>query len=549
MPSLAVETFEIQVRYGAIKGTFVIDEFIAPFQAMAPSLHRYANHPAIVDVDALAYTTERLPQGIHRIREVLVQADVPDKLPQMAGIARLETPARRRATFQVGDEIVIIVAREGVTELLDLVSLLTSYSIEAQKIAALLLGTELLETVRGFSGDLPERNRLLARMAFQLGTTDDQIVRLDALWGGQLLERLVCLVDHPPHFLVRLHRDYSPEAAVARARLWARRIHQTVGEFCPADAPVHILSSNTHSTVNLLSAFVRRHADAVWAWARAESVYREHLPVERTENLLYFVVREWLKAFPERRLEKAESELAHGIHELEDVYHVGLYAQVMDLSRVDLGAVDPRLHLDAEALARDRPVLINFEYAFGEQAGIVVDQLFRELKGRVASFSIMGKAGTVVGERGGVMLPTWLLKEGSNDVYDLPFGNILRPDDFPGLEVHADGPMLTVLGTILQNDEMLRRYRDEWGILGLEMEGIPYVRALRQCQKRGVLRPDLKVAVGYYASDAPLVPGESLSRELSLEGVNATYAINAAILNRLLGGGPEWAGSDVTPGS
>lgn len=540
MPSLAVEKFEIQVRYGAIRGTFVIDEFIAPFQAMEPSLHRFSGQPALLDVDALAYTTERLPQGIHRIREVLVQADVPDKLPHMAGISRLETPARRRATFQVGEEIVIIVAREGVTELLDLVSLLTSYSIEAQKIASLLVGTELLEDVRAFAGpDLAERNRLLARTAFQLGTTDDQIVRLDALWGGELLERLICLVDHPPHFVVRLHRDYSPEAAVSRARLWARRIHETVCEFCPKDAPVHILSSNTHSTVNLLSAFVRLHADAVWAWARSESAYREHLPAERTENLLYFVMREWLKAFPERRREKAESELAHGIHELEDVYHVGLYAQVMDLSRVDLGAVDARLHLDAAALGRDRPVLINFEYAFGEQAGIVVDQLFRELQGRVASFSIMGKAGTVVGERGGVMLPTWLLKQGSNDVYDLPFGNILRPEDFPGLEVHAEGPMLTVLGTILQNDEMLRRYRDEWGIQGLEMEGIPYVRALRQCQKRGVLRPDLKVAVGYYASDAPLVPGESLSRDLSLEGVNATYAINAAILNRLLGGGQE----------
>lgn len=534
--SLAVETFEIQVRHGSLRGVFAIDEFIAPFQAMAPSLHRHSANPALVDVDALAYTTERLPQGIHRIREVLVQADVPDRLPQMAGIARLETPARRRATFQVGEEIIIVVAREGVTELLDLVSLLTSYAIEAQKIHALLKDTELLEDLRACPGELAARNRLLARTAFQLGTTDDQIVRLDGLWGGQLLERLVCLADHPPHFLVRLHRDYSPEAARSRARLWARRIHQKVMEACPGDRPVHILSSNTHSTLNLLSTFVRQHGDEIWSWALAYSSVRDLLPAERTEDLLYFVMREWLAAFPERKREKAETELAHGIHELEDVYHVGLFAQVLDLSKVDPAAVDPRLRLSPQVVREQRPVLINFEYAFGEQAGIVVDQLFQEFKDRVASFSIMGKAGTVVGQRGGIMLPTWLLKEGSHDVYDFPFGNILRPEDFPGMAVHADGPMLTVLGTILQNDDMLRTYRDEWGILGLEMEGIPYIRALWQCQKRGFLRPDLKVAVGYYASDAPLVPGESLSRELSLEGVNATYAINAAILNRLLDG-------------
>ena len=95
--------------------------------------------------------------------------------------------------------------------------------------------------------------------------------------------------------------------------------------------------------------------------------------------------------------------------------------------------------------------------------------------------------------------------------------------------------MLTVLGTILQNDELLHAYRDGWRVLGLEMEGIPYLRTLHQCLKQGILRSDIKVGIGYYASDSPLVPGESLAKALAVQGVNATYALNLAILRGILG--------------
>ena len=94
--------------------------------------------------------------------------------------------------------------------------------------------------------------------------------------------------------------------------------------------------------------------------------------------------------------------------------------------------------------------------------------------------------------------------------------------------------MLTVAGTILQNEKMLRKYREEWNILGLEMEGIPYLRALHQCLKRNWVSAELDVLVGYYASDAPLEIGETLARELAFDGLNPTYGLNIAILRRIL---------------
>ncbi|MEW6279138.1 MAG: hypothetical protein AB1758_10970 [Candidatus Eremiobacterota bacterium] len=546
--SSAIERFEVLVRHGAIRGTFRIDEFLNAFQAMEPSLHRHCQDPGILDVDALAYVSARLPENVHRIREFLVQADVPDKLPGMAGIERVQTPARRRSTFHLGDDIVIIVAREGVTELLDLVTLLTSYAIETYKVGSLLVDTPLLADLRRHLAghrDQAGHNRLVARLAFQLGTTDDQLVRLDGLWNGELLDRVAHLVDHPPSLVVRLHRDYSIEAAIERSGQWARRIHEMLEQRLSPGAPVHILSSNLYSTVNLLSSFPRREFDALWAWGREHSSQRDLFarapddPNARM-NLVYLILGEWSAAYPEMAAQRRRRDEEDGILELEDVFHVGVNAQAVDLGRLDPGRVDPRLKLEPGRLA-DHPLLLNFDYAFGEQAGIVVEQLFRHFSRRVESFSIMGKAGIVVGDRGGVMLPSYLLREGSKDVYDFPFGNFLDPGDFEGLDVgkvYSGGPMLTVLGTILQNDAMLLRYRDEWKILGLEMEGIPYIRALHQCRKLGFLREDLRVGVGYWASDAPLRVGETLSHETALQGLNATYAINIALLNGLLGARP-----------
>lgn len=532
-----IERFEIKVRHGAITGRLVIDEFIDEFKAMQPSLHRFCGESDIVDVAALIYCTERLPDHIYHIREILVQADIPDKLPGMVGISEVHTPARRRSAFDIGEDTIIIVAREGVTELLDLVSLLVSFSIEGQKIVRLLEPEALMEELMDpeLGSDAARQNQCLARLAFVLGVTDDEVVSLDQRWENQLLERLRHLIKYPPHMTVRLHKGYSLEAVRIRSEKWAARINEKVQKWVD-HGPLHVLSSNLHSTVNLLSGFARLHQDEIWEWAALHPEY-SHVDPPARENLLYFVLKDWLKANPERAREKLEYEEAHGILSLHDIYHVGIDVQLIDTSKLDPALLDPRLRVDTGAIAREKPLIVNFDYAFGDQAGIVLEHLFRNFERQIASFSIMGKAGTVVGERGGVMLPTYLLRQGSDDVYDFPVPNFLEAADFRDLPVdtiHTGGPMLTVLGTVLQNDVMLRRYRDEWKILGLEMEGIPYVRTLHQCRKRGFMSDNFRMGVGYYASDAPLVPGESLSRELAFEGLDATYSINLAILNRLL---------------
>jgi Family of unknown function (DUF6909) len=537
----AVEKFVILVRHGAICSRLEISQLLSAYRDMQPSLHRHCNTEDVVDIEAVLYAADRLPASIFQVKEILIQADVPDKLPEMAGLEKLSTDARRRPTFQVGDDVIIVVAREGRTELLDLITLLCTYQLEANKIADLLRGTavygDIAQVLQDDSHSLEDRNRLLARLAFELGTTDDLIVALDKNWNGELLERLHFLTNNPPRFVARLHRDYSIEASRSQAKKWATNLKREVEALHCGDGPVHILSSNTHSTVNLLAGYALQVEDEVWQWALTKSEHIEYLETaERTPNITYFLLRDWLKAHPQRKAEKESWEKTMGVCHLADAYYTGVHSQVIELAKVDPTKADPRLQPFLSKLQRSHAVLVNFDYAFGEQAGILVEQLFKAFQHRVASFSIMGKAGTVVGGRGGVMLPTYLLKEGSRDVYDLPFGNALQESDFSDLnlgKVHSGGPMLTVAGTILQNEKMLLKYREDWNILGLEMEGIPYIRALHQCLKRDWVSSDLEVLVGYYASDAPLEVGETLARELAFEGLDPTYGLNIAILRTI----------------
>lgn len=536
-----IARFELKVRHGSITGRLDIDSFLDEFKAMSPSLHRLCNDNDVVDVGALIYTTARLPKQIYRVREVLVQADIPDKLPGMLGITELRTDARRRTAFDIGSDTIIVVAREGVSELLDLVTLLVSFAIEAYKILHLLKGDPLLTELSEptLAEDTVRRNRALARLAFVLGVTDDEIVALDAHWDNELVSRLLHLVNSPPSIVVRLHKGYGLEAVQARSEAWAQRINQVVRELVEVHGPVHVVSSNLHSCVNLLTGFARLHRDDIWAFADTRPTYRDwDKKRPAPDNVLYMAMRDWLKAHPERQADKVEYELSRGISNLPDVHHVGIDVQIVDCSKLVPEEWDPRLRLAAERLKSERPLLINFDYAFGDQAGIVLDTLFRQFGRQIESFTVMGKAGTVVGERGGILLPTYLLRQGSDDVYDFPVPNFLTPEDFAGLPVgtvSTGGPMLTVLGTVLQNDRMLLRYRDEWGILGLEMEGIPYVRSLHQSRKRGFMSESFRMGVAYYASDAPLVPGESLSKELAFQGLDATYGISQVILSHLLG--------------
>lgn len=146
----------------------------------------------------------------------------------------------------------------------------------------------------------------------------------------------------------------------------------------------------------------------------------------------------------------------------------------------------------------------------------------------------MGKAGILPGKKGDIMLATAHVMEGTPHNYIV--NNDLVVSDFDdSVDVYC-GPMVTVLGTSLQNRDVLERFStSSWKAIGLEMEGGHYQRAISAAIIQGHIPTGMKTRYAYYASDNPLISGQTLaSGPMGQEGVVPTYMITKVILEKIL---------------
>ncbi len=233
----------------------------------------------------------------------------------------------------------------------------------------------------------------------------------------------------------------------------------------------------------------------------------------------------------------------HGMYYLEDRAGTNIHVQIFDTSLLPLDLLSPELKLDRTLVEEDKPVILVMDYAFGEQAFELFDELLKPYKTEgqakklnLNSISVMGKAGTLVGNKGDLMLPTAHIFEGTADNY--PFENEMSRQDFQEAEIPVhQGALLTVLGTSLQNADVLDYFKSSsWNVIGLEMEGAHLQKAIQAAAKiRKSIDENVILRYVYYASDNPLITGSTLaSGSLGQTGVKPTYAIALKFLQKIL---------------
>jgi len=304
---------------------------------------------------------------------------------------------------------------------------------------------------------------------------------------------------------------------------WARAIHQRLLDLQLHDRPIHIISANLHSVLNVLYGY------GAVADGRDQA--------EDAESLYDFCYR-----LRERHNEIQAYAAEHSFHDIPDESGTHIDCQLIDTAGLDQVPLHPDIRIDREGTQKDSPVILVMDYAFGAQA---FDLMFNLLKPcshekqpvrfNFSSISIMGKAGILAGEKGDIMLATAHVFEGTTDNY--LFDNNLKEADFEGTATVYTGPMITVLGTSLQNRDMLRSFQADWKTVGLEMEGGHYQRAIGAATIRGDISRQLKVRYAYYASDNPLETGSTLAAgAMGKEGVKPTYLITKVILEKIIGG-------------
>ncbi|MGB6268417.1 MAG: hypothetical protein WBF67_05345 [Olleya sp.] len=495
------------------------------------------------ELEGLLYVIDRLPYGIEECRFINLTSDEGYKDSHFEAII---PPKRRRNCYRIDDEQMNIEITRGRSEIYDILTHLTFLFVESHKISKRVIIDENGATTRDWQKleaavktkkklTQKEREIAITHTANILGRTFKELSTVyDVFALANKPERLLHIV----YWLGKLAIEevvnnnkrtvtFSP---VLRERLghhihgeiWANTIKETFKKEGLLERPIHIISANLHSVMNTLFAPIALKTEC----AKTE-IFKIYEALSNSNN----------KVLRNKVTQKA---LQQGMIFIEDTSGTNIDVQIFDTSKIDLTKTDlnlPKPNKDAEA-----PVLFVMDYAFGEQAYETIDELlkpFREGNTKthlnVESISIMGKAGILEGGKGDIMIPSAHIFEGTADNY--PFNNQLCKSDLDGQGVAIyEGSMITVLGTSLQNKDILKFFfNSTWNVIGLEMEGAHYQKAIQAASKvRSSINPNVKVRYAYYASDNPLETGSTLaSGGLGTSGVKPTYLITRKILQQI----------------
>ena len=552
VPRTASEEIELYLRtyYSLLRST---DE--VPVRALEEVhqrtnslLHPHAGEPA-PDLNAFIYGILRLPACIVQARRVLLGQSRQVFLRH--GVGDVETwetvaaRARRRRCFWDGEETLAcyIASRSDID---DVVPMLTAYQIEWNKLHALL---------QEAPPDLLEGQTEDHALAEALRMSVDDLQRLRQVWGEAFLPNLRLARQHKRRFFVQLLSGSLNEYRRATYAWWDR-----VEEHAPdvLSRPVYFVSSNPHSLPNLLSGYALRHAKTLLAFVEAsgdpllqhewEAIQRGAMPSSR-ENFLYYVLKKY-QGTAEGRHTRA-GQLAHeaslGIARIPSEHSFDLEAQVVEICRLKPQFVDPRLRdLPWDVLAESDAFILNIDYPLGLAAYHVLSQV-AERVGEVRGVYIMGKAATLNGAIGDVMIPNVVHDEHSRNTYLFP--NAFSAHDVSPYLVYGtvldNQKAVTVRGTFLQTAGYMGVFYRE-GYTDIEMEAGPYLSAVYEMvrPKRyprdeivhfSAERMPFDLGIIHYASDTPLSKGKNLGAgSLSYYGMDPTYASAIAILRRLL---------------
>ena len=490
-----------------------------------------------MELQGLLYIMDRLPYGIEECKYVNLTSDEGYKNSHFNVII---PEKRRRNCYRIDSEQMNIEITRGRSEIYDILTHLTFLYIESHKIMKQVMISEKGDLIRDWKKleeavlkkdalTQNEKEVALTHTANFLGRTFEEVYEIYPMFStpeneNRFLNIIYYLGKYAIEEEVGGDKRIITFSPVLRERLghhihgerWAMKIKETLKEKGYLERPLHIISANMHSVKNSLYAPIALGAE-----------FKKMKPLEVFQSL----------SNPKNRKlqdKVTKTALENGMTFIADTSGTNIDVQIFDTSKLS----------GATANTIDKsPIIIVMDYAFGEQAYESMDELLRPFEGRdkryflnVVSISIMGKAGILTGGKGDIMIPSAHVFEGTADNY--PFKNKLKKSHFKEDDVKVSaGAMITVLGTSLQNKDILRFFNNStWNVVGLEMEGAHYQKAIQSASKiRNSISPKVQVRYAYYASDNPLMTGSTLaSGGLGSAGVKPTYLITDKILKQIL---------------
>lgn len=567
VPSTASEEIELYLRtiYSLLRSTTEVQiRTLEEVHTATNSLLHPGARGETPDVSAFIYSMLRLPDCIPQVQTVLLGQSSDVFLRHgYEGIENwqpVSARARRRRCFYDGEKTLAsyIASRSDIE---DVIPVLTAFQIEWNKIHTLLNRCshdrlfDILENLPGTFDDLAEILQL----------PEEDLERLWNVWASSPLpgqengwnaqNYLLRIHDQRCSFGIRLLSGSLSEYWRA-TRLWWDHIEHAAPQLLTR--PVYFISSNTHSITNLLTGFAIKQQSAIEEFLNRPKNVRlrdewQAIQSGQTsssrENFLYYVLKKLQQSEFGAHLNQAQQldEQQHGITHIVSEHSFDVDAQIIELNRLDPSAFDSRVkpwpQADMDFLRNSNALILNIDYPLGLGAYNILAKV-AEHASPILGVYIMGKAATLNGVRGDVMIPNVVQDEHSQNTY--LFQNAFSAADVAPYLIYGtvldNQKAVSVLGTFLQNARIMDViYRE--GYTDIEMEGGPYLSAIYEMYRPkrhpvneivNLYGVPFDIGILHYASDTPLSKGKNLGAgTLSYMGMDSTYACSVAILRRI----------------
>lgn len=527
--NFTTEEIEIHVRtYRSLlksAGNLKIDTIIDSHKNLNSILHPQADSDTI-DMSAFIYVLLRLPSCMSKVKNIILGQSY--SVFRKHGFKRLShwkevsAPGRRRKMyFDDKDTLTVYIA--SVTDVDDLITLLTAFQIEWNKFHKKLSQSE---------NPQKEAEKILDR---------EDIAKIKNIWGDEYVKFLTALKGKKIDFSVRLLAGSYVEYAKSTQHWWSY-ISSKFKNLEITRRPVYFVSSNTHSLVNLLTRYAltsqnkltdylykSQDKNLVKIWEEIKAGQNRY----HKEYFLYYLSKKYAKIHKEFEGQKLLFAKTIGIHNLPAFHYLDIDAQIIELNK-----------LPDKKLSQSDSLIINIDYPLGWAAYQVLTEIGQNVE-EVRGVYIMGKAATLNGQIGDVIIPTNVFDQHTKNTYAV--NNCFTADDFSKYfttgSVLGNQKTVCTKGTFLESEKLIKKWFEE-GFTTIEMETGPYLNAVYEFvyynryvenQFINLTNTPFELGIVHYASDTPYSKAKNLGvRNLSYEGVEPTYAATQAILSKII---------------
>lgn len=506
-------------------GTVKISQLINSHLGMQSILHEKGNL-SDVDIASFIYILLRLPACMSNVKNIILgqSYSVFDKhgFKKFGHWKEVETPGRRRKMYYDGrDNLTVYIA--SVTDVDDIITLLTAFQIEWNKFHRILSTSKSVEK---------DTEKIMG---------SEDILKIKNIWGKDYHQILTAIKHKQTNFTVKLLSGSYVEYTKATQHWWNHIVSKVKNLNIPK-RPIYFISSNTHSLINLLTKYAlssqnilldylykSRDSFLISLWEEIKSGKSK----SHKEYFLYYLSKKYAKTHQDFEGKKLFYAKQIGIHHIPAHHYLDIDVQVIELNK-----------LKDKRLKKSEALILNIDYPLGWAAYQVLSEIGQNVD-NIRGIYIMGKAATLNGQIGDILIPETIFDQHTKNVYAIT--NVFSASDLSPLfksgSILDKQKTVCVKGTFFENQKIVEAWYKE-GYTIIEMETGPYLNAAYEFvyynryvenQFINLTSTPFDIGILHYVSDTPYSKAKNMGvRNLSYEGVEPTYAITEAILNKII---------------